>query len=79
MSYKILQDNVRKYKRKLDNLSCTPVILTESEGRFLRKVPDKKDQTERNIQWLGRSGFISTNAVDFLSSKKIRSLLRFHN
>ena len=79
MSYKRLKDNVRKYKRKLDNLSLTPVILTDSKGRYLRKVPDKKDQTERKIQWLGRSGFNSTNAVDFFSSKKIRSLLRFHN
>ena len=79
MSYKRLQDNVRKYNRKLDNLSCTPVILTDSKGRYLRKVPDKRDQTERKIQWLGRSGFNLTNAVDLLSSKKIRSLLRFHN
>lgn len=80
MSNKRLRDNVRKYvcTEKPDSLSWTPVILTDSKGFYLRKVLDKTDKTERQIQWLGRSGFTSTNAVSFLQPKKIKSLLKFH-
>lgn len=82
MSNKRLSDNVRKYafERKPDSLGTwTPVILTDSKGRYLRKVLKKGDQTEKRIRWLGRSGFNSNNAVDFLKTEKIKSLLKFHN
>ena len=80
MSHRRLRKNVVKCS-KLNNpevLSWTAVIITDSKGRYLHQVGDPADKTESKILWLGRSGFSSTNAVDFLSCKKIHSLLKFH-
>ena len=81
MSNKRLIKNAKKYvaENKPDSFDWTPMVLTDSKGKYLRKVHDKTDRTENQIHWLGRSGFNSNNAVNFLKPKKIKSLLKFHN
>ena len=79
MSYRHLNANVLKYKQKVvPEVSWKPVILTDSKGRYLRQVKNADDQIEQNILWLGRAGFISSDAVRFLTIEKINSLLKYH-
>lgn len=79
MSEKRLCKNVAKYRRaQIKNLQWTPVIITDSKGKYLRSSDSRVDSTDIKLQWLGRSGFTTTDAVRFLTHDKLRSLLRHH-
>ena len=63
----------------MNNLLCTPVILSESKGKYLQRVLTRTDPTEQKIKFLGRSGFTSSNTVKFLTVKKLKSIVKFNN
>lgn len=80
MSFRRLQTNVARYHsaRIQRSFSWTPVIITDSKGKHLRKHNTTADGTDHKIHWLGRKGFTSLDVVKFLSVSKLRSLLYHH-
>lgn len=72
-----LRKNIKNY-RPAHSLQWTPIIVTDSKGKYLRNSNTNTDQTDTKIHWYGRGGFTTTNAVNFLTNEKLRTLLR-HN
>ena len=64
--------------RKLRSFNWSPVVVTDSKGKYLRKYNFQDDKIDQKITWLGRSGFSFEDEVKFLSKDKLKALIKYH-
>ena len=77
MSLSKLDKHYSRYEEPTINISFTPVIVSDSKGKYLKSHIDKKSSFQSCINWYSKGGATSSIALQWLKQNYDKLVQKF--